>query len=681
MNRMTHLILVLTGLALVVPALAAAQRSGPNRAYMDTTCSPCRDFFQYANGTWLADVEIPPAYPFAGADLEMILRNQETLHRILERSAANVEREKDATVQKVGWLYRVLMDSVRADREGLAPIAEDLKRVEALRTSAEVGGEFAWAAAHGRFAPVILGQEPDPKNSRVAIAQLRQGGLGLPDRDYYFRTDPKSDTLRREYVAHVARVFVMQGREPARARTEAERMFGIETALAESSLSAEEQRDPERLYHKMTVAELQRLCPAVDWVAFFAAAGLKPLARPTATLDVSCPAFVRQLGALLRERPIEDWRAYLRYHTVRGAMYWLGQAAYGEMFSFNSRLSGQKTPPPRWRRAAGALDGAMGEAIGKAFVATEFPPSSKARMNELVDNLRAALKERIRTRPWMSEATKKQALAKLASFTQKIGYPDTWRDYSALVIDPKQPAAVNLRRAQEFEQQRQLAKIGRPVDRAEWQMTASTVNAYYDPSTGDICFPAGILSPPAFDPKADDAVNYGAIGAVIGHELSHAFDDQGRKYDEKGNLRDWWTPEDTREFEARSQRLIEQFNGYLVVDTLHANGRLTLGENIGDLGGLAIAHHAWQLSLRGKPRPAPIDGFAPEQRFFLSWAEYWRQAWRPEFARMVTLTDPHSYPKWRVIGPLANLPEFAKAFGCHAGDPMVLSEEKRTEIW
>ena len=474
---------------------------------------------------------------------------------------------------------------------------------------------------------------------------------------------------------------MLTGMASGAAREAAVRIMKLETALAESSLSVTEMRDPEKLYHKMPVKQLRRLCPSLDWPAYFTEVGVGALGRADAQVDVSMPAFMRQLGRLIETTSLQDWRVYLRFHVVRAGLPWLGQAAFDEAFAFNSLLTGQKAPTPRWKRCASAMDAAMGEALGKAYVAAEFPPSSKARMNELVDNLRIALQRRIETRPWMSAATKQEALKKLASFIQKIGYPDTWRDYTALTIDPKAPALANLRRAQEFEYRRDLAKIGKPVDRAEWLMTAATVNAYFNPPTNEICFPAGILQPPMFDPQADDAANYGAIGAVIGHELTHGFDDQGRKYDADGNLRDWWTAEDTKEFEARTQKLVDQYDGFIAIDTIHVNGRFTLGENLGDLGGVSLAYEAWRISLAGRPAPAAGDGFTPEQRFFLSYAQVWRNLYRPELTRLQALTDEHSLPRWRVIGPLMNLPEFARAFGCGPGDPMVIAADRRTEVW
>jgi putative endopeptidase len=678
MPRLIRLSCALVLLALSLPVLAAAQTPGPQTAYMDTTCPPCKDFFQYANGTWLATVQIPPSYPAIGMGREIFDRNQATLTRLLGRLAAEAGGQKDATLQKVGWLYSALMDSARADREGLAPIQADLARIDAIRTKEDLRREFARVSG---YSPFVFATEADPGQSTMNLGQVSQGGLGLPDRDYYFRTDPKSEDLRKFYVGHVARVLELQGMAPGPAKDAADRIMKLETALAESSLSVTEQREPEKLYHKMTVKQLQTLAPAIDWVAFFSESGVKVMASPAAQVDVSMPVFMRQLSRLIESTPIEDWRVYLRYHTVQGELPWLGQAAYDETFSFNSKLTGQKVPSPRWKRAANTMDGAMGEALGKAYVETEFPPSSKVRMVELVKNLQAALKERIETRPWMSDATRKQALVKLAATLQKIGYPDKWLDYAPLKLDPQAPAIAGLRRAQEFERLRQLAKIGKRVDRNEWQMTAATVNAYYNAPTNEICFPAGILQPPMFDPKADDAANYGAIGAVIGHELTHGFDDQGRKYDAQGNLRDWWTPEDGREFEARTQKLVDQYNGYIAEDTLHVNGKFTLGENLGDLGGVTVAYQAWKLSLKGKPVPQSIGGFTPEQRFFLSFAQIWRNLYRPELTRLISLTDSHSLPHWRVVGPLVNIPEFARAFGCQPGDTMVLAPEKRTDVW
>ncbi len=688
MHRRTSLAaLVLAALAL--PALAAAATlppPTPNRAFMDTTCAPCRDFYQYANGTWLATAEIPPSYTGIGAGREMADRNQEALFTVLERTRANVATEKDPTIKKLGQLYAVLMDSARADREGAAPLAAHLARIAAIKTPADLRQEFARAALLGIGAtmwgggglPFKVNPEPDPKESRSTIGQVVQGGLGLVDRDYYFRDDDKSKQLRADYLAFVGHVFQLLGDAPELATQKADAVMKLETALAESSLSNVQLRDPKALYHKMTVRELGLLAPGFDWPAYFSDLGVTSLASPDASLDVSMPGFMRQVSALLASTPMDTWRAYLQWNVARSRMTWLGKPFFDEAFAFQSKLIGSKAPLPRWKRASQAVDNAMGEALGKAYVEENFPASSKARMVELVNNLQAALGDRIASRPWMSAETKAQAKRKLDAILKKIGYPDKWRDYTRLEIDPSQPAAINLERATEFQRRFELSFIGRPVDRTLWGMTPPTVNAYYNPTFNEIVFPAGILIPPQFDPRVDDAINYGAIGMVIGHELTHGFDDEGRQYDADGNLQDWWTPEDSKKFDALADRVVEQYNGYIAVDTLHHNGRLTLGENIADLGGLTIAYRAWQLSLKGKPAPA-IGGFTGEQRFFLGFAQAWRRKFRPELLRLAALSDPHSVAYWRVNGPLSNMEEFRKAFGCKSGDPMVRAEP--ISIW
>jgi predicted metalloendopeptidase len=686
MNRPT-LFAALTALALSAPAAAATlPPPSPSRAYMDTTCAPCKDFFQFANGAWYATAEIPPSYIGVGAGREMADRNQAALHEVLDRVSASTAGTKDPALRKVGDLYRVLMDSTRADREGAAPLAGDLARIAALKTPADLPAEFARAALNGIGGgmwgggglPFRLGSEPDPKHSKDVIAQLTQGGLGLPERDYYFRDDERSKQLRADYVAYMGTMFKLLGDSPEAASRKADAVMALETALAESSLSAVQMRDPKALYHKMTLRELGLLTPGLDWPGYFRATGLPKLADPAAALDVSMPAFMRRVGSLLADTPMETWRAYLQWNTARARAGWLGQAFFDASFAFQSKLTGSRTPEPRWKRAAGLCDRLMGEALGKAYVEEYFPPSSKARMVELVNNLQAALGDRIASRPWMSAATKAQAQKKLSAILKKIGYPDKWRDYSGLGIDPSQPAAVNIARAAEFNRRYELSFIGKPVDRSLWGMTPPTVNAYYNPTFNEIVFPAGILSPPQFDPRVDDAVNYGAIGMVIGHELTHGFDDEGRQYDADGNLKDWWASEDSRKFDALAEKVVKQYDAYVAVDSLHLNGKLTLGENIADLGGLTIAYRAWELSLKGKPAPV-IDGWTGPQRFFLGYAQAWRRKNRPESMRTAALTDPHSSAYWRVNGPLSNLRQFREAFGCRAGDAMV--REDTFEIW
>ncbi len=669
--------------AAVLPAIAAAGTlpvPTPNPAFMDTSCAPCRDFYQYANGAWLATAEFPASYNSIGAGRDMADRNQEALRSVLERTSAKAATEKDPTIRKLGQFYGLLMDSARADREGAAPLQAALSRIAAIRTPADLRKEFAHSSVVGIRGglPFRLDPEPDPASSRNTIGQVAQGGLGLPDRDYYFRTDEKSKTLRADYVAFMGKVFQLLG-DPAEVATKkAAAVMKLETALAESSLTAVQQRDPKALYHKMTVRELGSLAPGFDWVAYFGEAEVPALASANASLDVSMPGFARQFSSLLATTPMESWRNYLEWHYASSSLGWMGQQYFDVAFAFQAKLMGAKAPQPRWKRASRAVDNAMGEALGKAYVEENFPASSKGRMVELVNNLQAALRDRIASRPWMSAATKAQAGTKLAAVLKKIGYPDKWRDYSKLEIDPSLSAVANLERATEFDRRWQLSFIGKPVDRMLWGMTPPTVNAYYNPTFNEIVFPAGILTPPQFDPRVDDAVNYGAIGMVIGHEMTHGFDDEGRQYDADGNLKDWWTPEDSKKFDALADKVVEQFNGYVAVDTLHHNGRLTLGENIADLGGLTIAYRAWQLSLKGKPAPV-IGGFTGEQRFFLGFAQAWRSKIRPESMRMYALTDPHSMPYWRVNGPLSNMDEFRKAFGCKAGDAMVRAEQ--ITIW
>jgi predicted metalloendopeptidase len=685
--RLTRAALAAIALLLAVPAAAPAQpESGINRSYMDSECSPCKDFYRYANGAWLDTAELPPAYNSIGAGREMADRNQAVLLQVLERTAAGIETEKDPTVRKVGQLYAVLMDSARADREGVKALAGELAFIDAMKTPRDVQRALERYALHGggwftgSTAPIRLQPEVDPKNSRMTIAQLWQGGLGLPDRDYYFRDDPKSVEQRALYVEAIGRLLALAGAPEAEAKAQAEAVMALETALAESSLTRLQMRDPHLLYNKVTVKQLGLLAPNLDWPAFFTNTGLPALARPDAEVDASMPGFLAQFSAQMQATPMETWRAYFRWTILRRAAGWLGKDAEAIQFALMRAFTGQMEPLPRWKRATQAVDGYMGEALGKAYVATEFPPSSKQRMLEMVANLKAAMRERIESRPWMSAETKKQAAKKLDAIIEKIGYPDKWRDYSKLAIDPAKPAVANLIAAQQHEARWQLDMIGKAPDRTLWGMSPPTVNAYYNPSFNEIVFPAGILQPPQFDPRADEAVNYGGIGMVIGHEVTHGFDDEGRKYDAEGNLKDWWTEEDGKNFEALAAKVVGQYDGYIGVDTLHVNGRLTLGENIADLGGLTVAYHAWKRSLKGKPAPV-IDGWTGEQRFFLGYAQAWRRKYRPETTRQQVLTDPHSPAVWRVNGPVANMPEFRAAFGCKDGDALVRSGDSQIGIW
>jgi putative endopeptidase len=682
MLRRSRLIAVLGlhGVAFTVPRAGAAQH-GVNPAYIDTTCAPCRDFFTYANGAWLKTATIPAAYPSTGAARELSDHNTEALRGVLEGAAAGADTAHDSALRKLGAFYASCMDSARADRAPAAPIAEELRLIAAIGTTGDLEREIARLNRLQVYTPFYFSAEIDPKESSRNIGQLYQAGLGLPDREYYRKTDPASDSLRREYVAHVARTLGLLGAAATAAQRDAARVLQLETALAESSMTLVAQRDPNAVYHRMTVRELQTLAPAIDWPAYFTLMGVPVLGAPDATLDVSQPAFFRLVSDRAAHAPLEDWRVYLRWQLANEIAPALSSAFFAEHFRFEARLRGTKEPLPRWKRCAAASDDALGEALGKAYVEREFPPAAKARVLAMVDNLQAAFAERIARLTWMSDSTKTQAQHKLRMVLRKIGYPDRWRDYSTLEVGATAPFATNLLSARAFEGRRQLAKIGQPVDRGEWGMTPPTVNAYYSPPTNEITFPAGILQPPYFDAAADDAVNYGGIGAVIGHELTHGFDDQGRQFDAAGNLRDWWTAEDSRRFAERARRVVAQFNGYIAIDTLHVNGELTLGENLADLGGLAIAYDAFERSLAGQPQPPAIDGFTPEQRFFLGYAQGWRSLTRPEATRLRTFTNPHSPPSWRVNGPVSNSPAFARAFGCKRGDPMVRPDSARAEVW
>jgi putative endopeptidase len=535
--------------------------------------------------------------------------------------------------------------------------------------------EIARLHQSGSGALFGFGATPDFKNSSQYIAGASQGGLGLPDRDYYTRTDSAGTAVRGAYATYVTETFRLLGDAIPDSATD--HVMLIETALARTSLTRVQRRDPNANYHKMTLAAADSITPHLEWGAFLKAAGT-PF---TDTINIGQPAFFRGMDSLLVSIPTAAWRDYLRWHLVRQAAPWLSSPYALASFHFSQSLSGVKEQQPRWRRCVGAANGLMGDALGQAYVREAFTPAARARALGMVNNLIAALDARLHTLEWMSDTTRRQALTKLRAFSKKIGYPDTWRDYDALVVD-KGPFIANAQRAQAFGAARNLGRIGKAVDRTEFRMTPPTVNAQYSPTWNDITFPAGILQPPFFDPRADDAVNYGGMGAVIGHEMTHGFDDQGRQFDAQGNLRDWWTADDATRFKARAQRVVDQFDSYTVVDSVtHVQGRLTLGEDIADLGGLKMAYAAFQMSLKGKPHPPKIDGFTAEQRFFLAWAQIWRNKATDQSLRNQVVTDPHAPAVWRVRGPLSNLPEFAAAFRCKTGDAMVRADSLRAEIW
>ena len=671
----------LLALAAATPA-TAQQAPAPaakvlDPANIDTTCSACQDFFRYANGGWIKRTQIPAAYSRWGSFNELGDKNQDVVRAVLEESRAARTATPGSNARKIGDYYGACMDSARVESLGAQPLQPMLREVSLLRSSAELQRQLAKLHANGVGSLFGFGAGQDRKESTRIVGQFNQGGLGMPDRDYYLRQGADADSLRQKYVAHVARMLTLAGTPAAQAQGDARRVMALETQLATASMTRVQRRDPNATYNKMTLADLQKLAPNMNWASYVTAVG----AKGVGDVIVGQPDYFKAVSGMLATVPMADWQAYLRWRIVNDAASTLGSAFVNESFAWNRNLTGASELQPRWRRCATATNAALGELVGQEYVKRTFTPEAKQRALAMVENLRAALREQIQGLEWMSDTTKQRAITKLQAFTPKIGYPDKWRDYSALTVKPGDYAG-NAMRVGSFSVARNLAKLGKPVDRTEWGMTPPTVNAYYSPVMNEIAFPAGILQPPFFDPNADDAVNYGGIGAVIGHEMTHGFDDSGRQYDAQGNLTDWWTAADAVNYKARAQRVVEQFNAYTVVDTAtHVNGQLTLGENIADLGGLKIAYKAYQKSLEGKPKPASIDGFTAEQRFFLGYAQIWRSMQRDAAARTQVNTDPHAPAVWRVNGPLANMPEFRAAFGCKEGDRMVRPETVRAEIW
>jgi putative endopeptidase len=644
---------------------------------MDTSVKPQDDFFLYSNGGWIKRTEIPPEYSRWGSFNQLIERNNDALHEIAEKaSKTQADPKTPPEVQKVGDYYGSGMDEKTIEALRTKPLEDEFKRIDAMKDRGDVLKEVAHLHTLGVGVFFDFGSGQDDKDSTREIAQAVQGGLGMPDRDYYTKTDDDSKKIRDQYVAHVTKMLTLLGESPATAAEHAKKILALETSLAQASRTRVELRDPQKNYNKMNPDELQKLTPEWNWADYFKEI---KLIEP-GDVNVRQPDFFKAANRTFTSTPIDDWKTYLRWHLINAAASDLSNDFVSENFNFKeTTLRGTKQIKPRWKRVVISTDGALGEALGKLYVADYFSPEAKARALEMINNLKSALSDRIKTLEWMDEPTKQQALKKLAAFQVKIGYPDKWRDYSLLRID-RGPFVMNTIRAENFEVNRELKKIGKPVDRTEWGMTPPTVNAYYNPKMNEIVFPAGILQPPFFFANADDAINYGGIGAVIGHEMTHGFDDQGRQYDAVGNLTDWWSPESAAKFKERSQAIVKQYSEYEPLPGLHVNGELTQGENIADLGGLKIAYAALQKALAGKPREK-IDGFTPEQRFFLAFAQIWRSKQRDEDLKLQVNTNPHSPACYRVDGPLSNLPEFAKAFDIPNDSPMVRPPDKRVNIW
>ena len=664
---------------LFVAAPLGAQSAVPMPAFdttsIDRKYGACTDFFMFANNGWIERNPIPAAFSSWGAFNELTERNTVVLRGILERAAADAAVTTDPGARKLGTFYATCMDSAAADRAGIEPIAEELRRIDAIADRAQLERQIARMHSLGYGGVFGFGSTADPRDARRSIAYATQGGLGLPDRDYYLRTDAEAQSLRTRYGASIAAMFALAGDSAQVAAARATRVLDLETALAKAQLSRVALRNPGTRYHHMPVAEASTSMAGFDWKGYLGALGLNSVSEVT----VNAPPFFTALGNSFATRPLDDWKAYLRWTVLWRTASQLSAPFVEESFRLSSMLTGAREQQPRWRRCLVAADMSLGDALGREYVKTEFTPAAKTKMLEIVQSLREVLRDRITRADWMSGRTRAQALAKLEAFKQKIGYPDRWQDYAELDVQ-RDSYAANVRRARTYQVRRDVARVGKPVDRDQWLMTAPTVNAYYSASLNEIAFPAGRLQPPFFSAEYDDPANYGGIGATIGHELSHGFDDSGRKYDAAGNVRDWWTADDARRYGERANVVERQYGGYVVIDTLRINGRLTLGENIADVVGVSIAYEAMERAMRGKPRTS-IGGFTPEQRFFLAYARARLTVLRPEAARMMLATDPHSPGRFRVNGPLSNMPEFAQAFGCKEGDPMVRPATGRARIW
>jgi putative endopeptidase len=663
----------------VVAATATGAQDQPKHSYdlakLDKSCKPCDDFNQFASGGWLKSHSIPPEYPFWGSFITVIDENQKKLKSLLEAAAQNNSAAPGSNDQKIGDFYASCVDTSAINAQGLKPLQPLLQEIAAITSKSE----FPAVAAHlaGLRARVFFAfsSDQDLKDSSKVIGEANQGGLGLPDRDYYIRNDAESQALRDKYSAHVAKTFVLLGDSPERAAAEAKTVLAIESALAAASLTNVELRNPDALYHIHSLSALAELTPHFSWPAYFQAIHHPELRE----INVAQPSFFKGLDAQIAAHSVDDWKSYLRWHFASRTAPYLSDPLVAEDFDFNDRiLSGTKENSPRWKICSRSADRFLGEALGQVYVQKYFPPEAKTRMQQMVRELMDALRRDIPTLGWMGLETKKAAIAKLDAFGVKIAYPDKWRDYSALTID-RSSYALNVMRATEFLTRFDLSKIGKPVDRFEWGVSPVTVDAFNNGQMNEIVFPAGILQPPFFDPLRDDAYNYGAIGAVIGHEITHGFDDEGARFDPQGNLRNWWAPDDLKNFQARGECVSNQFSGYVVEGDLHENGKLVEGESIADLGGLAIAFAAYQHHIQGQPPTADASGFTPEQRFFLGYAEVWAVNVRPETAKLMANTNPHALPRFRTNGPLSNMAEFAKAFGCKKGDPMV--RETVCKIW
>ena len=669
---------LLTFFAGAVLSLANAQQAAPPKPEpaldidsMDRSIDPCVDFFQYSCGGWIKNNPIPPDQSSWDTYSKMQDENVQRLRNILE-AASTPDPQRPAVTQKIGDYYATCIDEKAIEGKGAEPLKPTLERIASLTSKDDIADVAS--AMIDASVPFSFSSSQDFRDASQVVANADQGGLGLPDRDYYTKDDAKSQDLRKGYVAHVQKMFELLGDAPSAAAEEAQTVMRIETALAKGSMTRVERRDPKSLDHKMTALELAKISPEFRWQVYFTKVGLSSLG----SLNVTAPGFFKGLNEELEKESLADWKTYLRWHLVHKDAAQLSSPFLNENFAFYGKtLQGQEQLKPRWKRCTEYVDDYLGEALGQAYVKQYFSPEAKQEALKIAKEIQSAMEQDIKTLPWMSAQTREQALTKLHAMRDKIGYPDKWRDYSKLEI-VRGDNLGNVERARKFEVNRQLAKIGKPVDHGEWQMTPPTVNAYYDPQMNDINFPAGVLQPPAFDMHSDAAPNYGDTGGTVGHELTHGFDDEGRQFDAQGNLRDWWTPNDAKEFEKRSSCISSQYSSYTIIDDIKINGKLTLGEDVADLGGLILAYVAWKKDTEAQ-KLDPIDGLTPEQRFFVGYGQSWCGQTRDETKRLRATVDPHSPEKYRTNGVVSNMPEFQQAFHCKKGSPMV--NQNRCRVW
>jgi putative endopeptidase len=645
---------------------------------IDTTIKPGDDFYDYVNGSWIKNHPIPADKNAISAFDELLERNRSDIREIIEEAASDKNAQQGSITQKIGTFYNSGMDTLSIEKMGIKPIEKFFEKIGSVRNIKDLQNVAAYFQTYQAGPFFYLFSNQDSKNSTSVIAGCYQAGLGLPERDYYFNNDNSTKKIREEYIVHVTNMFELLNEKPDVAAKDALTVMKIETELAKASFTNIENQDPQKTYNKLTLEGLDKLAPEIGWKEYFKTAGYPGLSE----VNIYQPSFFAELSRMMKTVSLDDWKTFMRWHLINSAAPYLSQDFVKENFDFYSRkLSGQEKMKPRWKSVLDETSSDLGECIGQLYVKKYFPPEAKQRMTDLVTNLKKSLQQRIENLSWMGPQTRQEAVAKLEKMGVKVGYPDKWRDYAGLEVT-SQPYILNVLNAQNFEFRYTMDKIGKPVDPTEWGMTPQTVNAYYNPNRNEIVFPAGILQPPFFNMNADDAVNYGAIGMVIGHEMTHGFDNQGRQFDKDGNLRDWWTKEDSKAFQEHTRMLVDQYNKYEVLDSTFVNGQLTLGENIADLGGITVALNAYKISLEGKKPPEPIDGFTNYQRFFMSYAQIWRMNMRDKELRRRVKTDEHSPAKIRINGVVYNVPEFYAAFPMiKPGDKLFRPVEDRPVIW